>query len=134
MQWITRVACAVLLFAAVPSTAIAQQPTRRDLGAATDSLIATYQARLDLTDDQTEGIRTILLSQGEKGQAMFETARGEGREAMMELRPRMEELGEETREQVEALLTEDQIPEYRKIQAEIQEQRQSRMRQRRPGR
>ncbi len=64
---------------------------------------------------------------------MFETARGEGREAMMELRPRMEELGEETREQVEALLTEDQIPEYRKIQAEIQKQRQSRMRQRRPG-
>ncbi len=134
MQWITRVACAVLLFAAVPSTASAQQPTRRDLGAATDSLIATYQARLNLTDEQTEGIRTILLSQGEKGQAMFETARGEGREAMMELRPRMEELGEETREQVEALLTEDQIPEYRKIQAEIQEQRQSRMRQRRPGR
>ena len=134
MQWITRVACAVLLFAAVPSTVIAQQPMRRDLGAATDSLIATYQARLDLTDEQTEGIRTILLSQGEKGQAMFETARGEGREAMMELRPRMEELGEETSEQVEALLTEDQIPEYRKIQAEIQEQRQSRMQQRRPGR
>jgi hypothetical protein len=134
MQWITRAAYAVLLFAAVPSTASAQQPTRRDLGAATDSLIATYQARLNLTDEQTEGIRTILLSQGEKGQAMFETARGEGREAMMELRPRMEELGEETREQVEALLTEDQIPEYRKIQAEIQEQRQSRMRQRRPGR
>jgi len=134
MQWITRVACAVLLFTAVPRTASAQQPTRRDLGAATDSLIATYQARLNLTDEQTEGIRTILLSQGEKGQAMFETARGAGREAMMELRPRMEELGEETREQVEALLTEDQIPEYRKIQAEIQEQRQSRMRQRRPGR
>ena len=66
MQWITRVACAVLLFAAVPSTVIAQQPMRRDLGAATDSLIATYQARLDLTDEQTEGIRTILLSQGEK--------------------------------------------------------------------
>jgi hypothetical protein len=134
MQWITRAAYAVLLFVAVPSTASAQQQMRRDLGAATDSLIATYQARLNLTDEQTEGIRTILLSQGEKGQAMFETARGEGREAMMELRPRMEELGEETSEQVEALLTEDQIPEYRKIQAEIQEQRQSRMRQRRPGR
>ncbi len=65
---------------------------------------------------------------------MFESARGEGREAMMELRPRMEELRKKTSEQVEALLTEDQIPEYRKIQAEIQEQRQSRMRQRRPGR
>ena len=134
MNGITGAACAALLFAAVPSTAGAQQAMRRDIGAATDSMIARYQVRLNLTDEQTEGIRAILLSQGEKGQAMFETARGEGREAMMELRPRMEELGKKTTEQVEALLTEDQIPEYRIIQAEIQEQRQNRMRQRRPGR
>ncbi len=134
MKWITGAVCAALLFSAVPNFAGAQQAMRRDLGAATDSLIATYQVRLNLTDEQTEEIRTILLFQGEKGQAMFESARGEGREAMMELRPKMEELRKKTSEQVEALLTEDQIPEYGKIQAEIQEQRQSRMRQRRPGR
>jgi len=44
----------------------------------------------------------------------------------------LKEIGKETSEQVEALLTEDQIPEYRKIQAENQERRRS-MRQRQPS-
>jgi len=47
------------------------------------------------------------------------------------MRPKLQELQEDTNAQVEALLTEDQIPEYHKIQAEIQEMRRS-MRQQRP--
>ena len=45
---------------------------------------------------------------------MIGTVRAQGREAMSAMRP---ELQEETNKQVEAVLTEDQIPEYHKIRA-----------------
>jgi hypothetical protein len=64
---------------------------------------------------------------------MIGAARAQGREAMEEMRPKLQELQTDTNKQVEALLTEDQIPEYHKIQAEIQEMRRS-MRQQRPPR
>ena len=70
--------CAALLFAVAPSTASALQVLRLDLGAATDSRIAIYQVRLDLIDEQTDGVRKIILAQGEKAQEMFEVSGGQG--------------------------------------------------------
>ena len=90
-----------------------------------------YVSRLNLTSEQETSLRSILETQSETAQEMISVARAEGREAMGAMRPKLQELQEDTNAQVEALLTEDQIPEYHKIQAEIQEMRRS-MRQQRP--
>jgi len=132
MRWIASVAVGLLLFF-VPADAFAQRMMQGDPAAISDSLVASYIVRLNLTDEQAYGVHEILTSQGTKGQEMLAVARGQGRDAMMEMRPKMTELQEDTNEQIEALLTEHQIPEYREIQAEIQEQWQTRMRQRQPG-
>jgi hypothetical protein len=116
-----------------PTDLVAQRRGPGGMAAPTDSVIDSYKSRLNLTDEQTTAIRQILEVQRQKGQEMFEAVRGQGREAMMEMRPKMEQLQTETNEQIEGRLEEDQIPEYRKIQAEIREQRQSRQRQRQPG-
>jgi Spy/CpxP family protein refolding chaperone len=92
----------------------------------------SYAERLKLTDEQEASIRVILETQAEKGREMFEAARAQSREAMDEIRPKMAQLQAETSRQIEALLTENQIPEYHKIQAELQERRRS-MRRRQPG-
>jgi len=116
-----------------PTDLVAQRRGPGGMAAPTDSVIEGYKSRLNLTDEQTTAIRQILEAQRQKGQEMFEAVRGQGREAMLEMRPKMEQLRTETNEQIEGVLEEDQIPEYRKIQAEIREQRQSRQRQRQPG-
>ncbi len=122
----------MLTLAAWPTDLVAQQRGAGPMAAPTDSLIDAYSSRLNLTDEQSMNLKEILEAQSKKAQEMFEAVSGQGREAMMEMRPKMEQLGKETSEQVEALLTEDQIPEYRKIQAENQERRRS-MRQRQPS-
>ena len=132
MRWIL-MACAGILLSAYPSELSAQQPMRGDLAATTDSLLDVYAARLNLTDEQQAGVREILLTQGQKARDMIEAARAGGRDAMMEMRPKLGEVQIETNEQVEALLTGEQIPEYQKIQAEIQAQRQNRRERRQPG-
>ncbi len=116
-----------------PTEVAAQRRAPGGMAAPTDSVIDSYKARLNLNDEQATAIRQILEVQSQKGQEMFEAVRGQGREAMMEMRPRMEQLQAETNEQIEGVLEEDQIPEYRKIQGEIREQRQSRQRQRQQG-
>jgi hypothetical protein len=98
----------------------------------TDSLIDSYVSRLNLDSEQEASLRSVLQTQSEKTREMMGAARAGGREAMEAMRPRLQELQEETNKQVEELLTEDQIPEYHKIQAEIQERRRSMRRQRAP--
>ena len=122
----------VLSLAAWPSDLLAQGRPPGGMAAPTDSLLASYATRLNLTDEQAADMREVLETQAAKGRQMFDAARAQGREAMGEMRPKMMELQADTNEQIEAMLTEDQIPEYRKIQAEIQERRRS-MRQRQPG-
>ena len=123
----------LLTLALWPSDLMAQRRAPGATAPPTDSVVASYVARLNLNDDQAAAIKRILEIQGEKGREMFEAVRGQGREAMMEMRPEMEKLQAETNEQIEALLEDDQIPEYRKIQAEIREQRRGRIRGRQPG-
>lgn len=52
----------------------------------------------------------------------------------MKIRPKFEELRTETDSQVERFLTDEQIPEYRKIREEMDAERRERRRQRAPGR
>jgi hypothetical protein len=119
----------LLILAAWPTDLRAQG--RNPDPVVTDSLIDSYASRLNLTTEQEIALRSILETQSEKAQEMIGAARAQGREAMGAMRPKLQELQEDTNKQVQAVLTEDQIPEYHKIQAEIQEMRRS-MRQRRP--
>ena len=123
----------LLTLSAWPTDLVAQRRGPGGMATPTDSVMASYASRLNLTDEQADGLRVLLEARAKKGREMFEAVRGQGREAMEDMRPKMMELQADTNEQIEHILTEDQIPEYRKIQAEIREQRQSRQRQRQPG-
>lgn len=123
----------LLAVVAWPTDLAAQRRGPGPMAAPTDSLIDVYTVRLNLTNEQAEELEDILSSQFRKAQEMFDAVAGQGREAMAEMRPKMQRLYTETDARVEALLTEEQIPEYRKVQAEIREARRSRMRRREPG-
>ena len=135
MRWLFRALAALVLFL-VPADAYAQRMRVQDpeaMAATRDSIVDVYVSRLNLTDEQQTGIREVLDAQAEKAGAMMENARGGGREAMMEMRPKFEELRKETDSQVESFLTDEQIPEYRKIREEMDAQRRERRRQRTDG-
>ena len=129
MRYMIAVLAALLIVATGPTDLKAQG--RGPGPVVTDSLMDSYVSRLNLTGEQETSLRSILETQSETAQEMISVARAEGREAMGAMRPKLQRLQEDTNAQVEALLTEDQIPEYHKIQAEIQELRRS-MRQQRP--
>ncbi|MGB5301890.1 MAG: hypothetical protein WBO43_12515 [Gemmatimonadota bacterium] len=131
MRYVLAVLATLLILAAWPTDLKAQG--RGPGPVVTDSLMDSYVSRLDLTSEQEASLRGILETQSEQAQEMISVARGQGREAMGALRPKLQALQTDNNKQVEALLTEDQIPEYHKIQAEIQEMRRS-MRQQRPPR
>lgn len=129
MRYMIALIATLLILAAWPTDLRAQG--RNPGPVLTDSLIDSYASCLNLTTEQEIALRNILETQSEKAQEMIGVARAQGREAMGAMRPKLQELQEDTNKQVQAVLTEDQIPEYHKIQAEIQEMRRS-MRQRRP--
>ncbi len=135
MRWGLSALVGLMVFLA-PVDANAQRMRVQDpeaAAAARDSIIEVYVTRLNLTDEQRSGIREVLEAQAEKAGQMMEKARGGGRQAMMEMRPQMEELRQETDSQVESLLAEEQVPEYRKIREEMDAQRRERRRQRSNG-
>ena len=116
------------VLAMAPLDARAQQAGRQDVASARDSIIDVYVTRLDMTDKQHAAILDILESQGQKASEMMATARTGGREAMRAMRPDILELQKETDALVEEHLTEEQIPEYRTIRAEMDAQRRERRR------
>jgi hypothetical protein len=130
MRYIIAVLAMLLIVTLWPADAKAQG--RGPGPVVTDSLMDSYVSRLNLTSEQEATLRSILETQSEKAREMMGTARAGGREAMEAMRPKLQELQEDTTAEVEALLTEEQIPEYHKIQAEIQEMRRSMRRQRAP--
>ncbi|MCX6170362.1 MAG: hypothetical protein NTX65_13525 [Ignavibacteriales bacterium] len=79
-----------------------------------------YKTRLKLTDVQFGKIDTILTSQMNEMAKLRESA-GEDREAM---RAGFMELREKTNKKIEALLTDEQKVEWKKIQEEITQRRQ----------
>ncbi|MCL7971894.1 MAG: hypothetical protein M8866_07365 [marine benthic group bacterium] len=130
MRHILPVVAGMLILVAWPTDAIAQRRAPQDMEARHDSIMGVYSTRLNLSDEQAVAIREILDTQVGKARGMMQSARGQGQDAMMEMRDKVQDLQKETSEQVEELLSEEQIPEYRQIQAELEEQRRNRMRQR----
>jgi hypothetical protein len=130
MRRVIPMLASMLILAAWPTDLAAQQRGPGGMAVPTDSIVDSYKSRLNLTDEQTASIRQLLEIQAEKGHEILGAAREQGRAAMAEARPKMMELQADTSAQIEALLEDEQIPEFRKIQAENRERRQRRRGQR----
>lgn len=114
---------AVMLGVAIPATA--QERVQRggppgDPAAHIDELID----ELDLSADQASQVRPILEESMNQRRALFEGARaGQGRpdrSQMQALRPQMEAIREQTDARLAAVLTADQMAQFREIRASRQ--------------
>lgn len=115
---------ALLLFVLAATSVFAQQgPRGMDKAAWLDRQMAALTEQVGLTEAQAAQVRPLLEAQFDQRQALFQQARGQGREAMQALRPQMQKLQEETDAKVEALLQEDQVAKYRAYREAQQAQR-----------
>jgi hypothetical protein len=76
--------------------------------------LTTYKERLKLTDEQYKKVETILNDQITEIQKLRDNANGD----FQSIRGAMQELRDKTTKKIEALLTGDQKPEWKKIQDE----------------
>ena len=83
-----------------------------------DNRIAMLSEKLQLSDTQTDQIRSILENQIQKRNEIFQAYSSQGNGDRRELRDQMRALREETRSQVKDLLTEEQIAKYEAWQEE----------------
>ncbi len=85
--------------------------------------LAMFKERLALSDEQTEQIQRILLENRKKISALMEDVQASprSRSAMQSIRKEMEDLRKKTEQELEAVLTEEQLKKYKKMQDEQQE-------------
>ncbi len=100
-----------------------------DRSAQAKEVLAEAMKRLDLSDDQVEQIKPILESSGKAQRAILErygidpdTEPGEGKQLSMSealaLRKEMEKVRTKTLDQLEGILSRDQLREFQKMQDE----------------
>lgn len=94
MRYMIALIATLLILAAWPTDLRAQG--RNPGPVLTDSLIDSYAFCLNLTTEQEIALRSILETQSEKAQEMIGAARAQGREAMGAMRPKLQELQEDT--------------------------------------
>jgi Spy/CpxP family protein refolding chaperone len=99
-------------------------------GETADQIISNMKERLNLTEEQEVRIRPIIEEQSEKRREIIQKCQEQGRQGMEYSRNELQELQKTTEEQLGAVLTEEQMEEYRKIQ----EERYQKMREERPER
>lgn len=90
--------------------------------------------KLDLTDEQADRVIPILRKSNHRRRKLLEDARQGGRGAMQSARSQLETIDGETEEQLESILTEEQMKKYKKILEEQRQERRERMREQRGGR
>ena len=89
--------------------------------------------RLNLTDEQEAKFRPIIEEQITKRGALIEKYQGQGREGMGSLRNELEELNQSTENQLQSILTKEQMENYRNMQAEERRQMRKGFKGRRSG-
>lgn len=133
----------VVAFLAVAGTALADDTGPRQLSeeqrARLEERLTAVRARLDLSEEQKAALEPVLRESFEK---RAEVLRSHGVTAESERPSRRETRGlvrdlkavrEETDAEVERILDERQMEEYRKIQAEAQDEMRERFREQRSG-
>ena len=97
---------------------MAQSSEHTPAGKAPDQIILEMKERLNLTEEQAVQFHPIMEESIEKRHALVQNYRGKGLRGMRSLRNEMQELREKTEKQLETILTETQMEEFRKMQDE----------------
>lgn len=126
-------ACSLLITTLVYSSADAQIRGRIPEAKTADQIIADMKDQLNLTDEQEAKIRPIIEEQIKKRGALIEKYQGQGREGMGSLRNEMQELSKSTENQLQSILTKEQMENYRNMQAEERQKMRKGFRGRRSG-
>jgi Spy/CpxP family protein refolding chaperone len=87
-------------------------------GKAPDQIISEMKERLNLTEEQAVQFHPIMEEYIEKRLALVQKCGGKDLGGMRSLRNEMQELREKTEKQLETILTETQMEEFRKMQDE----------------
>lgn len=108
---ILTIALAALAVGAWTAPATAQQPGRR--GPDLEARLERMKERLDLTDEQTDRVATIVADAMERRRAI----RSEALEDREEVRERMRAVHETTRERLSEVLTDEQMERLTQMRA-----------------
>lgn len=116
-----------------PSGRAQQFPSREQAEEMLRQQVVEMRERLELTPEQEQQIRPILQDSAKRTRELREQLRAQGpsRETIDAMREKMRKLRTETRQRLEQVLTEEQMQEYDKMQAEWRDQRRRMMRERR---
>lgn len=93
-----------------------------------DQIISVMKDRLGLTEEQEAQIRPIMEEHIKKRDVIVQKYKGQGRQGRRSLRNELQELRKATENQLEMILTEEQMKEYRKLQEEERQKVRERMR------
>lgn len=98
-------------------------------GKTAEEFISVMKTRLDLTEKQEIQVRPIIEKEFAKRREIFEKSMEQGPQGRQSLKNEMQELQLTTEQNLEKILTQEQMMEYRKL---IDEERQN-IRKNRPG-
>lgn len=129
MRRIATVGTLAALCAALLASPVSAQGHRRGGPPDVETRLSHLTEKLDLSDEQREQLRPLLEEHDEKLRALLDRARS-GEADRASLRGDLSDLQRDLDQKLEALLTEEQMDEFRKFR---DEQRQ-RTRERRAGR
>ena len=115
------------------SLADAQSRSRVPPGKNADQIISDMKSRLNLTDEQETKIRPIIEEQIKKRNALIEKYQGQGHQGRESLRSEMQALGKSTEDQLQPILTKEQMGNYQKMQDEERQNMRKGYRGRRSG-
>lgn len=120
------------LLCSVPA-AMAQRPGGQDMAERMKAQVDEVVKALSLKGEKEVQVRSILEKESEERASIMEGFQGQDRNARQMIREEMSQLGERTSEKIAAVLSEEEMEKYKKVQAEIQERRRAQFGGRRGG-
>ncbi|MCP4109620.1 MAG: hypothetical protein GY749_29555 [Desulfobacteraceae bacterium] len=82
-------------------------------GQTPDQIMSALKERLNLTEEQESQVRPVIEKQVESRKAIFDKYRDEPRENRKSMRDEIKQNREDTEKQLEAILSEEQMKEYK---------------------
>ena len=113
-----------ILFSSSPS-AFAQGRGGQDMAERMKAQVDEVVKALALTGEKEVQVKGILEEEAKERATIFEGFQGQDRNARSMMREEMTALGERTKEKLKAVLSEEEMVRYEKIQTDIQERRRS---------
>ena len=98
-----------------------------------EEIFTVLRDRLNLTEEQEAKVKPIIEEQCETRDEIITKFKGQGRESRRSMRSALQAHQEVTEEKPSAVLTEEQMEEYRKIQEEQRQRMREQMEQKRMG-